>query len=117
MYTTIRKMAGGTVMTCKDCGHAISMDKICEKPIQSATDMLKHMAAHNASRSFAPFGPVLRPEPQEVPLVELARALGVPAPVDRFTPQISQPNPLPQNADSPGYSFDQLRLSESLLTV
>jgi len=117
MYTTIRKMAGGTVMTCKDCGHAISMDKICEKPIQAATDMLKHMAAHNASRAFAPFGPVLRPEPQEVPLVELARALGVPAPVDRFTPQITQPNPLPQNADSPGYSFDQLRLSESLLTV
>jgi len=110
-------MAGGTVMTCKDCGHAISMDKICEKPIQAATDMLKHMAAHNASRAFAPFGPVLRPEPQEVPLVELARALGVPAPVDRFTPQITQPNPLPQNADSPGYCFDQLRLSESLLTV
>jgi hypothetical protein len=36
-------------MTCKDCGHAVSMDKICEKPIQSATDMQKHMAVHNAS--------------------------------------------------------------------
>ncbi len=26
----------------------------CESPLQSATDMLKHMAAHNASRAFAP---------------------------------------------------------------
>jgi len=37
-------------MRCKDCGHAISVNKICERPIQAATDMLKHMAAHNASR-------------------------------------------------------------------
>jgi hypothetical protein len=36
-------------MTCKDCGHAVSMNKICEKPLQSASDILKHMALHNAS--------------------------------------------------------------------
>jgi hypothetical protein len=48
MYTTIRNIAGGTFMTCKDCGHAISMNKICDQPIQSATDIIKHMAAHNA---------------------------------------------------------------------
>jgi hypothetical protein len=30
------------------------MNKICKTPLQSATDMLKHMAAHNASRAFAP---------------------------------------------------------------
>jgi hypothetical protein len=35
-------------MTCKDCGHAISMNKICDQPIQSATEILKHLAAHNA---------------------------------------------------------------------
>jgi len=55
-------------MTCKDCGHAVSMDRICETPLQSATDMLKHMAAHNASRAFAPVGPVIRPEVEGVPL-------------------------------------------------
>ena len=41
-------------MVCDDCGDAISMNKVCENPIQSATDMLKHMAVHNASRAFAP---------------------------------------------------------------
>jgi len=56
MYTTTRNIVGGTLMTCKDCGHAVSMDRICETPLQSATDMLKHMAAHNASRAFAPVG-------------------------------------------------------------
>jgi len=35
-------------MICKNCGHAISVNKICERPIQTATDMLKHMAAYNA---------------------------------------------------------------------
>jgi hypothetical protein len=40
-------------MTCKGCGHEISMNQICERPIQAATDMLKHMAVHNASRAFA----------------------------------------------------------------
>jgi hypothetical protein len=58
-------------MTCKDCGHAISMNKICEMPIQSATGMLKHMAAHNASRAFAAVGLVMRPEPEAVPSDEL----------------------------------------------
>ena len=29
------------------------MNQICEKPIQAATDMLKHLAAHNALRAFA----------------------------------------------------------------
>lgn len=68
MYTTTRNIVGRTLMTCKDCGHAVSMDKICETPLQSATDMLKHMAAHNASRAFAPVGPVIRPEVEGVPL-------------------------------------------------
>jgi hypothetical protein len=48
MYTTTRNIAGGTFMTCKDCGHAVSMNMICDHPIQSATEILKHMAAHNA---------------------------------------------------------------------
>lgn len=49
-------------MSCKDCGHAISMNKICDKPIQAATDMLKHMAAHKRSRAFAVPEPVMQPE-------------------------------------------------------
>ena len=32
MYIRIRNIAGGTHMTCKDCGHAISVNKICERP-------------------------------------------------------------------------------------
>jgi hypothetical protein len=61
MYTTTRSIAGGTLMTCNDCGHAISMEMICETPLQSATDMLKHMAAHKASRAFAPAEPEVAP--------------------------------------------------------
>jgi len=57
-------------MTCKDCGHEISMNKICEKPIQAATDMLKHMAAHNASRAFAAVERVIVPEPEAILAVE-----------------------------------------------
>ena len=83
MYTTTRNIVGGTLMTCKDCGHAVSMDRICETPLQSATDMLKHMAAHNASRAFAPVGPVIRLEPEGVPAIELERALGIAATVER----------------------------------
>ncbi len=50
-------------MVCHDCGDAISMNKICENPIQSATDMLKHMAVHNASHAFAPVvGQLTEPE-------------------------------------------------------
>jgi len=51
-------------MICKDCGHAISVNKICERPIQAATDMLKHMAAHNASRAFATVESIIRLEPE-----------------------------------------------------
>lgn len=60
-------------MTCKDCGQEISMNQICEKPIQAATDMLKHMAAHNASRAFTAVERIMRPEP--IPASELAPAL------------------------------------------
>ena len=49
-------------MVCDDCGDAVSMNKICKTPLQSATDMLKHMAVHNASRAFAPVGQVAQPE-------------------------------------------------------
>ncbi len=66
MYIRTRNIAGGTLMTCKDCGHAISVNKICERPIQAATDMLKHMAAHNASRAFAAVEPVMRPEAEAI---------------------------------------------------
>jgi len=66
MYTTTRNIAGGTLMTCKDCGHEISMNKICEKPIQAATDMLKHMAAHNTSPAFAAVERVIVPEPEAI---------------------------------------------------
>jgi hypothetical protein len=75
MYATTRNMTGDTLMTCKDCGHAISMNKLCEKPIQSATDMLKHMAAHSASRAFAAVGRVIRPKPEGVSMIELASTL------------------------------------------
>jgi hypothetical protein len=65
MYTTTRRIAGGTFMVCSDCGDAISMNKICKTPLQSATDMLKHMAVHNASRAFAPVVEHLtQPEPE-----------------------------------------------------
>jgi len=72
MYKTTRTIAGGTFTTCNDCGHAISMNEICETPLQSAIDMLKHMAAHNASRAFATVGRVVRPEPEVVPSSESA---------------------------------------------
>jgi hypothetical protein len=59
-------------MVCSDCGDAISMNKICENPIQSATDMLRHMGAHSASRAFAPIvGYVIQPEPEADPSDEL----------------------------------------------
>jgi hypothetical protein len=41
------------------------MNTICKTPLQSATDMLKHMAVHNASRAFAPVvEPLTQPEPE-----------------------------------------------------
>ena len=45
-------------MTCKDCGHAVSMNKICGEPLQSASDILKHMATHSASHVIAAAGQV-----------------------------------------------------------
>jgi hypothetical protein len=71
MYITTRDIAGGTFMTCKDCGHAVSMNKMCEKPLQSASDILKHMAAHDGSHAFASVGRVIRPELEIVPIIEL----------------------------------------------
>ena len=67
MYITTRRIAGGTFMVCSDCGDAISMNKICENPIQSATDMLKHMTVHNASRAFAAVGQIAEPESESDP--------------------------------------------------
>lgn len=68
-------------MTCKDCGHAIGMNKL--GPIQSATDILKHMAAHNASRAFAVAAHVMSPEPEEaIPAEELLPTISA------FQPQV-----------------------------
>jgi hypothetical protein len=54
----------------------ISVNKICERPIQSATDMLKHMAAHNASRVFAVAAGIIDPKPEAfLPSGELAPTL------------------------------------------
>jgi hypothetical protein len=75
MYKTTRNIAGDTFMTCKDCGHAIGMNKLCESPIQSATDILKHMAAHNASRAFAVAARAMSPEPEDIVVVEPIPAL------------------------------------------
>jgi len=33
MYTTTRSNAGGTLTTCRESGQAISMNKICAKPL------------------------------------------------------------------------------------
>lgn len=77
MYIRIRTIAGGTHMRCKDCGHEISMNKICERPIQMATDMLKHMAAHNASRAFAVAASVMGPEPEAILAIEPLPALAI----------------------------------------
>jgi hypothetical protein len=62
-------------MICKDCGHEISMNKMCERPIQAATDMLKHMAAHNASRAFAVAASVMGPEAEAIRTIEPVAAL------------------------------------------
>jgi hypothetical protein len=78
MYIRIRSTAGVTQMRCKDCGHEISMNKICERPIQAATDMLKHMAAHNASRAFSVASSIMEPEPEAIHAVEPLSALAIP---------------------------------------
>jgi hypothetical protein len=62
MYITTRKPKGSTIMTCADCGHEIRMNDVCQKPLQSATGMLKHIAAHNASHAFARAERVTRSE-------------------------------------------------------
>jgi hypothetical protein len=78
MYIRIKSIAGGTHMRCKDCGHEISTNKICERPIQAATDMLKHMAAHTASRAFAVAASVMGREPETILAVEPLPALAIP---------------------------------------
>jgi hypothetical protein len=83
MYKTTRSIAGSTLMTCNDCGHATSMNKICETPLQSATDMLKHMSAHNSSRAFRA-GRVIRPEPKAIPSIEPAPVLPEPTGFSRL---------------------------------
>ena len=75
MYLRTRTIAGGISMRCKDCGHEISINKMCERPIQAASDMLKHMAAHNASRAFAVAESVMGPEPEMILAVEPLPAL------------------------------------------
>jgi hypothetical protein len=58
MYITSRNTSGDTLVACGDCGYAISMNMICKTPLQSAADMLSHMAAHKASRVLAPVPPI-----------------------------------------------------------
>ena len=65
-------------MRCKDCGHEISINKMCERPIQAATDMLKHMAAHNASRAFAVAESVMGQQPEAILTVEPLPPLAMP---------------------------------------
>jgi hypothetical protein len=45
-------------MICKECGHAVGMNKMCETLLQSATNILKHMATHNVSHAFESDGHV-----------------------------------------------------------
>jgi hypothetical protein len=92
MYTTVRNIAGGTFMTCKDCGHAVGMNKMCEKPLQSATDILKHMATHNASHAFASVERVTGPELEGVSVIASTDPLGLPARVDRPYDSPQSPN-------------------------
>jgi hypothetical protein len=82
MYTTTRNIAGGTFMTCKVCGHAISMNKICDQPIQSATEILKHMAAHKASALAA--GSHVTPE---LEAVRAPREAWLPSQLNDLTPR------------------------------
>jgi hypothetical protein len=70
-------------MTCKDCGHAVSMNKMCETPLQSATDILKHMASHNASHAFASVERVAGSEVEGVPVIASALRSVSPARLDR----------------------------------
>jgi hypothetical protein len=125
MYTTTRNIAGDTLMTCKDCGHAVSMNKMCETPLQSATDILKHMATHNlkhmathnASHAFASVERVTRLQLEKLPITELAQPLDVPARVDRSECPIARLSPLLPEFGLSGFSLDQLMQGEALLTM
>lgn len=64
-------------MICNDCGHAVSMNKMCETPIQSATDILKHVAAHSASRAFAAVECVSQAKLEDVSIISLPAAVVV----------------------------------------
>jgi hypothetical protein len=117
MYTTTRNIAGDTLMTCKDCGHAVSMNKMCETPLRSATDILKHMATHNNSHAFASVERVPRREPELLPMIQLGHALGVPAQVEYSESPIAKSSPLPAECERLGFSLDQPHLAEALLTM
>jgi hypothetical protein len=89
MYKTSRNKADGTtLMICNNCGHAVSLNKLCEKPLQSATAMLKHMAAHNASGAFAPIVLHMEPEAEIITKTELAPS--TPAVTDQWLSQVLQ---------------------------
>jgi hypothetical protein len=104
-------------MTCKDCGLAVGMNKMCERPLQSATDILKHMATHNSSHAFASVKCVTRPELEIVPVIELGHVHSVPAPVDRSDAPIAQLCPLPPECRLSEFSLDELRPGEAPLTM
>ena len=77
-------------MVCSDCGNAIGMNQICKNPIQSATNMLKHMAVHNASRAFASVANnVAQPDADDAPSAESKPSLS--ASDQHWTASILQP--------------------------
>jgi hypothetical protein len=49
MYTTTSN-ATGIITTCSDCDYQISLNEICQRPLQAATEMLKHLTVHNARK-------------------------------------------------------------------
>jgi hypothetical protein len=79
-------------MVCSDCGDAISVDKMCKTPLQSATNMLKHMAVHNASRAFASLAEhVAPPEADNAPSAEPSPlAIGIRPALDRFDTSVKE---------------------------
>ena len=74
------------------------------------------MATHTASYAFAPVECVTRPQLENVPITELAPALGVPARVDRSERPIARLSPLLPEFGLSGFSLDQVMLGEALLT-
>jgi hypothetical protein len=56
------------------------MNKVCEKPLQSATDMRKHIAAHNTFHVFAAVERVIRPEQKGILANDLAHVRGIAVP-------------------------------------